>query len=357
MSRIPSSVLSLDIGSGTQDLLLWQAGEVIENCVQMVLPSPTTFLAKRVRWATQQRRAVHLSGHLMGGGPVSWAIREHIAAGLAVSAEPEAALTLHDNPKRIRSMGVIIQDSPLNGAVSLHMGDIQRATLEAMLAQFGLDPPEMWCIAVQDHGYQPNGSNRTFRFTHWSSFLNDGGKMTNTIYKTPPAYLTRMKAALSQVPQGMVMDTGMAAIHGAFCDPKVRWHLHRGVLVVNLGNQHTLAALATEDRLWGLFEHHTGALNQQSLRQWIQRFRRMEAIHQDVLDDGGHGCAYHPDGIPDLDFNLVAVTGPRRLMAQGLDWMMAAPFGNMMLSGCYGLLRALHLAAGESWPPGEMANQ
>jgi len=174
--------------------------------------------------------------------------------------------------------------------------------------------------------------------------------MTDTIYSEPPDYLTRMRAVLSQVSEARVMDTGLAAIHGALCDPQVRSHLDKGVLVVNLGNQHTLAALATEDRVWGLLEHHTGALTRQSLVQWIQRFRNREDINQPVLSDGGHGCAYQTNGIPNLEFDLVAVTGPQRHMAQGLDWTLAAPFGNMMLAGCYGLVRAMHLASGIPWP-------
>jgi uncharacterized protein (DUF1786 family) len=286
----------------------------------------------------------------MGGGPVAWAIRDHAAAGLPVTAESQAALTLHDNPEHIREMGVVIQDAPLDGATILPMGDIQKEMLLRTLARFGMDPPEMWCVAVQDHGYQPRGSNRAFRFSYWASFLNEGGEMTSTLYAEPPDYFTRMRTVLSQVPQGRVMDTGMAAIHGALCDLSVRSHLDQGVLMVNLGNQHTLAALVAEDRVWGLFEHHTGALTRESLYGWIHRFRQGEVLHQEVLDDGGHGCAYHPDGIPPNGFSLIAVTGPQRYMAQGLNWTLAAPFGNMMLSGCYGLIRALHLTAGESWP-------
>ncbi len=85
MNVFPASILALDIGSGTQDVLLWQAGEVTENCLQMVLPSPTVSLARRVRGATSQGLPIHLRGHLMGGGPVAWAIRDHAAAGLPVS--------------------------------------------------------------------------------------------------------------------------------------------------------------------------------------------------------------------------------------------------------------------------------
>lgn len=350
MMENPESVLALDIGSGTQDVLLWRAGEVMENCVQMVLPSPTMSLARRVRQATREGRPIHLRGHLMGGGPVAWALRDHVAAGFPVTAEPQAALTINDNPDHVREMGMKIQDIPYDNAMELPMGDIQREALETALACFGVDAPQIWCVAVQDHGHQPHGSNRAFRFEHWMGFLETGGEISQTMFREPPSYLTRMRAVLSQVPLGMVMDTGMAAIHGAICDPWVRSRLNRGVLVVNLGNQHVLAALLTEDRILGLWEHHTGALTRESLSSWMQRFQRGEAVHQEVLESGGHGCAYHPDGISGFDLEEVAVTGPQRSMAQGLEWYLAAPFGNMMLAGCYGLIRAFHHARGTPWP-------
>jgi hypothetical protein len=37
----------------------------------------------------------------------------------------------------------------------------------------------------------------------------------------------------------------------------------------------------------------------------------------------------------------VAVTGPRRSLVEGLGYYPAAPYGNMMLAGCFGLVAAL----------------
>jgi len=303
-----------------------------------------------VREATRHSSAIHLTGHLMGGGPVAWALRDHASAGLPVTAEVEAALTLHDNPKHVREMGVVILDRAPADSVVIRMGDIQRDLLEDTLARFGLGPPDLWCVAVQDHGHQPHGSNRAFRFAHWKAFLEAGGDLTQTLYKEPPSYLTRMRAVLAQVPAGRVMDTGMAAIQGAMCDPSVQSRLDRGIVVVNLGNQHTLAALLNKERVWGIFEHHTGALSAQSLERWLQRFGRGEVRSEEVLEDGGHGCAYHPGGLPSMDFDSVAVTGPQRAMVRTLGWTLAAPCGNMMLSGCFGLVRAFLLEHSIFWP-------
>ncbi len=343
-------LLALDIGSGTQDLFLWDPQEVRENCLQMVLPSPTRMLARKVREATARALPIHLKGFLMGGGPVAWAIRDHARAGLQVTAEPQAALTLHDNLEHVEEMGVRILEDPPEQSWVLQMGDIQRGVLDPILEKLEIPVPRLWCVAVQDHGYQPHGSNREFRFQHWKKLLEQGGDLSATLYSEPPVYMTRMSSVLQQVPQGLVMDTGMAAVHGAMCDPVVEAALESGVLVVNLGNQHTLGALVSRGKVWGIFEHHTGALRPESLQEWMGRFRLGMVDSVQVMEDGGHGCAYHPDGLPGVAFEFTVVTGPRRELASSLGWHMASPLGNMMLSGCFGLVRAYLQGLGVAWP-------
>src|SRR3990172_5376285 len=100
-------ILAIDIGTGTQDVLLFDSEAVLENCVQMVLPSPTQIVAKRVEAATAARRDVLLGGVTMGGGPNSWAVERHLSAGLRVFATPDAARTFNDDLEEVREMGVI----------------------------------------------------------------------------------------------------------------------------------------------------------------------------------------------------------------------------------------------------------
>lgn len=346
----PLRILAIDIGSGTQDIFLFDSQQEVENSPQLVLPSPTSILARKVREATQRGVPIHLSGYLMGGGPVSWAIKEHLNKGFVVTAEPHAALTLHDDLDHVGEMGVRIGEGPVQGAEIIPMGDIQRELIDSILADVGIPAPSVWCVAVQDHGHQPKGSNRAFRFEHWKAFLDNGGSMEDSIYSVPPAYLTRMHSVLQQVPQGWVMDTGLAAIHGALCDPEAASRLEEGIMVVNLGNQHVLAALVLEDSIVGIFEHHTGALSSSRLSWWLERFRRGEVESGEVLADGGHGCAYRLGGALGGRFRWTVVTGPRRHMASTMGWRMAAPFGNMMLSGCFGLVRAYLRKKGVKWP-------
>ncbi len=44
-------VLAADIGTGTQDILLFNSEKEVENSLIMVMPAPTKIIAKKVRKA------------------------------------------------------------------------------------------------------------------------------------------------------------------------------------------------------------------------------------------------------------------------------------------------------------------
>ncbi len=71
-------VLAIDVGTGTQDILVFEAGTVIENAVQLIMPSPTALLAEQVRQATVEGTDLFLTGVTMGGGPDHWAVEAHL---------------------------------------------------------------------------------------------------------------------------------------------------------------------------------------------------------------------------------------------------------------------------------------
>ena len=73
-------VLSVDIGTGTQDIYLYQAGLDIENGFKLVVPSPTMMVFRRLKQASKRGEPVVLSGVTMGGGPSHWAARDHVQA-------------------------------------------------------------------------------------------------------------------------------------------------------------------------------------------------------------------------------------------------------------------------------------
>jgi len=144
------------------------------------------------------------------------------------------------------------------------------------------------------------------------------------------------------------MDTGPAAVLGALDDPGVGELDH--AMVVNLGNFHTIAALLDRRRIAGLFEHHTGELTREKLEGYLDALAAGTLSNQAVFDDMGHGALeLGPIAEPSPP---LALTGPRRGLLDGsrLRPHLAVPHGDMMLTGCFGLLRALAVRLPELAP-------
>jgi uncharacterized protein (DUF1786 family) len=332
-------LLALDVGGGTQDLIIWDPAQPMENAVKMVLPAPTQILARRIRRLTGQGSPIFLGGGLMGGGAVGQAVRQHLIQGLPVYATRQAALTLSDRLEAVQQWGVLLADEAPPGAETVVLGDVDVETIRRTLAAYEVPWPSRFAVAVQDHGFHPEGSNRRFRFQFWEGFLARGGRLADLAFREPPAFFTRMLAVAATLPGVLLMDTCAAGVRGALLDPQARDHVDQGLMVVNLGNAHTFAALVRGDRLYGIYEHHTGLLDQAKLFAHLARFREGDLTNDEVFADQGHGCAYSPDH-PRPSFAFTVITGPRRRLAQGWPGVFAAPFGDMMLTGCFGLIAA-----------------
>jgi uncharacterized protein (DUF1786 family) len=135
------------------------------------------------------------------------------------------------------------------------------------------------------------------------------------------------------------LDTGPAAALGALQDPRVGGAATQ--LVLNLGNMHALAFHLQGTRIIGLYEHHTGEMTREQIEDFSQRLATGELAHEEVFGSKGHGVFYAHDG-PRPAPDVVAVTGPQRGRIRGsrLDPYFATPHGDMMISGCFGLVRA-----------------
>ncbi len=338
---LEKNILAIDVGGGTQDILIYEEGKAMENCVQMILPSSTQIVAQKISKATASGRNIFLTGNTMGGGPCAWAVEKHLQSGLKVYATERAALTLNDNLDEIRRRGVRLTRTPPKDAQAISLGDIDLVSLKKALRPFLVKLPTTYAIAVQDHGFNPKGSNRRFRFLYWKEFIMAGGYLTDLIYRTPPVYMTRMRAVQKDAPGAFVMDTCAAALWGILCDPQAAAWRQEGLVAVNLGNQHTLGALIRGERIEGIFEHHTGMLTVEKFRSFLSRFPQGRLSSEEIFRDGGHGCFIHPDFSRKRGYRFVALTGPRRSLAEGEGHYMAAPYGDMMLTGCFGLVEAL----------------
>ncbi len=340
MSSANRQLLAIDVGAGTQDILVYDADKPIENCYQLVLPSQTSIVAKRIRRATEARVDIFLHGRLMGGGPCVSAMKKHIRAGLRVFATPEAAKTVRDNPDEVRALGIEIVDEGPAHALPIQTGDVDLEAIRRALALFEVDLPSQFAIAVQDHGETFTESQRRFRFRQWEQFIDSGGRLDDLAYRDIPPHLTRMRAVQAQLPGTLLMDTGPAAILGALQDPFAAERQAEGLMVVNLGNQHTIAFLVRGETVYGAFEHHTVLLNPDRLRDFIHRFRMATLPNEEVLADNGHGCYVREDYPRERPFADTVVTGPNRHMAAGMGWHTAAPHGDMMMTGPFGLVAA-----------------
>lgn len=348
--RLPKvPVLAIDIGGGTQDILLFHPDRTIENCVKLVLPTPTVLFANRIRKATLQGHPIVFTGQVMGGGPITGALKDHLKAGYKAYASAKAALTFHDQIAQVESWGVHIFDEETDNppGIVFKLSDIDLESLRSALSYYDVNLPEKSAVAVQDHGESAGESNRIFRFRYLQSLVEAGGDLRDWIYRDPPAQLTRMRAAKTVAPGAILSDTGTAAVWGALCDETVESWGEAGCTILNIGNNHTLAMLVQGRRVMGIFEHHTRCLTRDKLARCILRLQAGTLTMEEVFADNGHGAYIHSDYRPSAAFERVSVTGPNRIMVSGLGYHPAVPFGDTMLAGCFGLLAGIAESEGK----------
>ena len=133
-------------------------------------------------------------------------------------------------------------------------------------------------------------------------------------------------------------DTGTCALLGALCVPEVMKRSWReGITIVNVGNSHTVAALVYQGQVRGIYEHHTGMRTLQEYLADLEQFRRSWLPCEEVLAHGGHGTAFGPYCEEAGGYEPTYILGPKREFLQGQGQFLA-PYGDMMLAGCFGLL-------------------
>ena len=341
----PARLLALDAGMGTTDILVFEPDGRPENSVKLVVPSRTRIVAGQIRDATRRGLPVVFAGPTMGGGPSTKAMLAHLAAGLSFWATETAALSYADRLEWATDRGVrLVSDDEVtglrrSGAVEVRSGDVDLDGLLRALADLGAPTAFTGgCIAAQDHGFDPHGSNRVLRFQMWERALAARTPLEELFYAADevPAELTRLRAAageLAALPQVTAADTGPAALLGALGDDTT------DAVLVNVGNCHTICAVALEGRLAGIYEDHTNRLDGPTLESYVRRFLAGALPGDEVRQAGGHGAALGgpvPAGLP------VLVTGPQRELLAGssLPVCFPAPFGDVMMTGPAGLIRA-----------------
>jgi uncharacterized protein (DUF1786 family) len=349
-------ILTVDVGTGTQDIFLYNSKLDIENGFKMVLPSPTMMVRKRVQQAANERRAVALTGWTMGGGPNAWAVEDHLRAGLPVFATPGAAKTFNDDLDTVERMGIhILEEGEIeklpDEVLRIELRDFDFQLIHQTLDSYGVSLHDLAAVAVAvfDHGAAPvDISDRKFRFDYLNQRIQAENRLSAFAYRSEniPPEMTRLQAVANSV-RGLdiplvVMDTAPAAVLGAAFDPAVM--TREQVIITNVGNFHSLAFRLGPGGIEGVFEHHTGLLNQTGLEDLIQRLADGSLTNADVFDAMGHGALVYSESpmLLNQQETGVVVTGPRRNLLNGslLKPYFAVPFGDMMIAGCFGLLSA-----------------
>src|SRR6266516_3506424 len=146
-------ILTVDIGTGTQDIFLYDSNLDIENGFKLVLPSPTMMVHRRLKQMLPSRNPLLLTGHQMGGGPSAWAIEEAARAGIPVCMTPGAATTLNDELDKVEALGIkIISEDEANGLSStvqrLELKDFDFQLISKTFADYGISLNDLEAIAV-----------------------------------------------------------------------------------------------------------------------------------------------------------------------------------------------------------------
>jgi uncharacterized protein (DUF1786 family) len=333
-------ILAIDIGAGTQDILLFDSRQKIENCTSLVLPTPSKFFAEKLR---AMEGHVYIRGDTIGGGSLGRAILRHLQKGYRVVMEASAAYSIRNDLDEVTSMGIEVGTKPETDSFQeVEIREVDLFVFEEFLSRFGEGlKVDAIAIAVQDHGVSPKGvSDRTFRFENMERMLRSDHRPEtfHFLEDSIPDYYLRMKSAVAAVKRFssvrvLVMDTAFSAILG--CLEETRGPS----LIVNVGNGHTIAALLIEKRIEGLYEHHTHELTPDKLEHDLRLFVRGELDGKKVFRENGHGAVTLkplPGVFP------VIVTGPNRdlLRKTSFKFIYAAPGGNTMMTGPMGLVRA-----------------
>ena len=288
-------ILAIDVGTGTQDIMIYDTEKELENAMKLVLPSPHLLISQKIR---QTENDIYFDGEIMGGGKIKNTILEHMQKGYNVVMEPTCAKTIRDDIEQVKSFGIKIadDDKDYRDYAKITLGDINITKLSEFLLGYDLELDfDKIAIAVQDHGYNENMGDRDFRFEKIRQKVSQPISPLDFGFAGEiPEYFTRMQAVRRQVENEgiselpLVMDTKFASIAG-MCFDEVASQLN-SYIVIDIGNGHTTAASIENCKIQGVFEHHTSSLTGESLERYIKRLASGEITHEEVYNDHGHGA-------------------------------------------------------------------
>jgi len=331
------SYLAIDIGTGTQDVLIYKEGELLENSPKLIYPAPTKLFSKNIK---NFERDIFISGVVMGGGPITKALRNHIDKGYNVFISKDAAKTIKDDLEKVESWGFNIVEAVENP--HLELSDIDFELFEILQEKAFYGKFNKILVAVQDHGYIKGQSDRITRIDFLKEFLD--GDLSKAYFNkntSIPQNFSRFRSIRKTITNHYkntdfaITDTGIAAALGALYKNETR-----PAVTIDAGNGHTFAALIHEEyKISSFFEHHTGMLDKKKIRYLVNKMLRGELTNEEIFNDGGHGAhRFSGKSFPE-DVPLI-ITGPNRhrFFDEKDDVTFASPAGDTMITGSVGLL-------------------
>ena len=344
--------LAVDVGAGTLDAMFLDTRS--GDQFKFVAKSPTRTLAEKIMACKEGE--ILITGHQMGGGPVTEAIRTK-ARECRVMMTRSAAETIHHRLERIENLGValISQEVAKKKAEGPNVswfkaGDIVAENIITALKSIGIEPVvDFFGIGVQDHG-TPRGEISSLDFRHqiFKKIIDRSPNPSAFLFVAEkiPSYLWRMRAAAIDakgIPSDKIylMDTGMAAILGASSDQSARGK--KSIIVLDIATSHTLGALLVDGEIGGFFEYHTNAVTPEILKSLIIDLADGRLSHEKIVAEGGHG-AYIRKAVGFNGVELILATGPKRRILDriGIDnIVLGSPFGDNMMTGTAGLILAM----------------
>ena len=308
-------ILAIDVGTGTEDILLYDTEKEIENSLKMVIPSPHLKISKLIEKCDND---IYFDGVIMGGGHIKQSCQKHLEKGYKIVFNELAAKTIRDDLNQVKSYGFEISDysDEFKDYDLIPLKDVDVNQIIDIFSQFELDlEVDEIAVAVQDHGYSEDMGDRDFRFEKIREKL-DSPKVPEVFameYNEVPEYFTRMQSVIKSLEDQTVMD---------------------------IGNGHTTVASIEDGLIQGVFEHHTSSLTPERFEELVNLLADGTIKHEDVYCEGGHG-AFALNPISKIE--KVIVAGPRRGIIEdtNMDYYYATPAGDVMMTGTVGLVKSM----------------
>ncbi|MGA1861526.1 DUF1786 family protein [Deferribacter thermophilus] len=330
-------VLSIDIGLGTADYLLYEEGVNPENFIKLILPSPTKLFSKKI---SNFNGVLTVGGYTIGGGFINKSLKRYLSTNNVILSK-DAAKTVSDDLSEVINEGFKVVEDIVNPDIFLKEIDLEIIDFIEKMCGSKIDKV---LVAAQDHGFEKGKSDRVVRIEFLKKFLKDGllkAKFEKTV--VIPNSFSRWNSLKKQlldiaIFDFAISDTSVVASLGAAFDAK-----SFPCVTVDVGNGHTFIALIDKGyKISAFIEHHTSMLSKEKILSYIADLCLYKIKHEDIFNDGGHGAhIYYKIDEIDIQDIPIYVTGPRRkeLFDNYNERVnFVSPFGDVMITGNVGLL-------------------